>query len=235
MKRSVIRYLVLSGLVAVLLVSGCQLESPPLSRVNIVIPPAPATTTTTSRTTFVAPPVASPDVTKATLDTPMQPTVLVGPTLTTTLPVTTTTGGVISIPPISPSISTKTTPLPDTPTAITITSSVVQSNTTPPLRVTGVSARLTGADEISLTWNPSKAADFNCYSVYWSTRESGPYDWLASPAEASYRCGGLDPGTYYFYVEAIDYSDNHSEKSLVAFATVVAYMPVVMELFYKTD
>jgi fibronectin type 3 domain-containing protein len=116
----------------------------------------------------------------------------------------------------------------------------VPGNNTPPKQVTGLLAMALGTNEIMLTWDPSNADDLKCYNVYRSTSANNNYIWLFSPSENYYRDTGLDQSVaYYYYVTAIDYSNNESYKpekpEQSSGASAITLAPVVLELFGREN
>jgi len=229
LRRPVIRYFILTGLVTVLLLAGCQPGAMP----TISMPRTATTPTTTPRVNAVlAPPTGTAGI---MIDAPQVPTAAASASDTPTisglmpLPTSPTPSNIpltdTGVP--APALPTSPIPVSDPPADIVPTEDPVA-----PGPVTGLSAQVVGLSEISLAWNPSETEILKCYSVYRSTQANGSYAWLASPDVTYYRDTGLDQSvTYYYYVEAIDYADNKGEKSAVVSATIAA--PVVLELFGK--
>ncbi|MBS3793893.1 MAG: S8 family serine peptidase [Candidatus Thorarchaeota archaeon] len=88
------------------------------------------------------------------------------------------------------------------------------SDTTPPAKVTGLTATTVSHSQIDLSWDANTEDDLAHYNVY---RDGAK---IAETANTQYSDTGLSPETTYTYkVSAVDTSDNEGEKSDPASAT----------------
>ena len=71
------------------------------------------------------------------------------------------------------------------------------------------------AGSATITWQENFEPDIAGYRVYWGTSAGGPYGSFTDliSGQASFTITGLDPGTYYFVVTAVDTSGNASAYS----------------------
>ncbi|MHA1686729.1 MAG: lamin tail domain-containing protein [Candidatus Heimdallarchaeaceae archaeon] len=87
-------------------------------------------------------------------------------------------------------------------------------DTTPPAKVTGLTATTLSTSEISLTWDANTESDLSYYNIY---RDGVK---IAQTSDTSYTDSGLSPDTTYTYeVSAVDTSGNEGLKSDPASAT----------------
>ncbi len=87
-------------------------------------------------------------------------------------------------------------------------------DTTPPVKVTGLTATAVSSSQIDLTWDANNEDDLDHYNIY---RDGSCID---STTSASYSDTGLSLNTTYTYeVSAVDTSGNEGEKSDPASAT----------------
>lgn len=88
------------------------------------------------------------------------------------------------------------------------------SDTTPPAKVTGLTATTVSHSQIDLSWDANTEQDLSHYNVY---RDGSK---IAETANTQYSDTGLSPETTYTYeVSAVDTSGNEGEKSDPASAT----------------
>jgi len=218
LKQPITRGLVLIGLVAVLLISGC--DGGVTQQIMITL--SKTTTTTTPRVNTIQPP---PPVNATTSIAAGIPTTLPTP-VTISLPFGSRTTETLPVPPVITTTPAITTPV----TTTSVVTTVLPVNL--PDRVTNFSAMALGTSEVSLSWDHSNHAKLKCYGVYRSTSKDDLYTLVAAPAETSYFDKGLDQSVvYYYYVVAIDSSDIESEKSSVI--SVRTATPVLLELFSR--
>ncbi len=87
-------------------------------------------------------------------------------------------------------------------------------DTTPPAKVTGLTATTLSSTQIKLTWDANTESDLDHYNVYRDGTK------IAETTDTTYTDSGLSPGTTYTYeVSAVDTSGNEGEKSDPASAT----------------
>jgi hypothetical protein len=103
----------------------------------------------------------------------------------------------------------------------------------PPASVKGTGS----ATSIALVWTKSDSTDLEGYNVYGSTNELGPFsqvNFLPSGRTAYYLDDGLAPLTrYYYYITAVDSSQNESAGSITVSASTnppaLAGFPIPMD------
>ncbi len=93
-------------------------------------------------------------------------------------------------------------------------------DTTPPAKVTGLTATTVSYNQIDLSWNANSESDLDHYNVYRDGTK------IAETTGTTYSDTGLSPETTYTYeVSAVDTSGNEGEKSDPASATTDSAPP----------
>ena len=99
----------------------------------------------------------------------------------------------------------------------------VDTDTTPPAKVTGLTVTTVSYAQLDLAWDANAEGDLDNYNVYRSTTSGGSYDLVSSPTTNSYSDVGLTTSTtYYYIVSAVDVSGNEGEASDEASGTTSA-------------
>ena len=99
------------------------------------------------------------------------------------------------------------------------------ADTTPPAKVTGLTANAISQTEIELNWNANTESDLDHYNVY----RDGVL--IATTTSTTYTDTGLTPETTYTYeVSAVDTSNNEGAKSDPASATTLGATPNTMHV-----
>jgi hypothetical protein len=96
----------------------------------------------------------------------------------------------------------------------------LESDTTPPSQVTGLTVTTTGPDQLDLSWDANTESDLDHYNVYRSLSSGSGFSLTASTTTNSYSDTGLESSiTYYYKVTAVDTSDNEGAASAEASGT----------------